>query len=485
MSQITRCPSCSTSFKVVADQLRISEGWVRCGQCKEVFDASAHLLPAAPPSLLPHVSLTDVRPPSAPVARKADVGRAWGAPPEQPPPEAPPPPPSAEARREALLIANEFELASLVSDHQAAALHAHSVPAPEPVLDVPDATVPAFLSADATGAVPPREAPFSWRARRPSNVPLTPPESAISPSSAPVGDEDLTDPPPPDFGVTQPAELSDLEPFAVKLPAAVPVPPVRPESAPVPDSVAAPAPTVAVVGAAPSEVSREHPAEDLPSVEFVREPAAAPSKPVALTLAEDDSPASVLQAKPRKAPAQAAAEDAGAEEEEVSFVRAARRKAFWRRPTVRAVLVVVAMAATVALALQVVVQERHRIAATDARARPWLMTLCEPLRCDIAPQRQIADVVIDSSSFNKARGDSYQLALAMKSRAGIPLAVPAVELTLTDAQDQPVLRRVLLPADMGAPAELPARGEWTTSVSVIVTTGGARVAGYRVLAFYP
>ena len=43
MSLITRCPACGTMFKVVPDQLRISEGWVRCGHCAEVFDASAHL----------------------------------------------------------------------------------------------------------------------------------------------------------------------------------------------------------------------------------------------------------------------------------------------------------------------------------------------------------------------------------------------------------------------------------------------------------
>src|SRR5438045_2747910 len=55
MSLITRCPACGTMFKVVADQLKISEGWVRCGHCAEVFDATADLrdesateLPAAP-----------------------------------------------------------------------------------------------------------------------------------------------------------------------------------------------------------------------------------------------------------------------------------------------------------------------------------------------------------------------------------------------------------------------------------------------------
>jgi predicted Zn finger-like uncharacterized protein len=43
MALITRCPVCGTQFKVVPDQLRISEGWVRCGQCAEVFDASSDL----------------------------------------------------------------------------------------------------------------------------------------------------------------------------------------------------------------------------------------------------------------------------------------------------------------------------------------------------------------------------------------------------------------------------------------------------------
>ena len=43
MALITRCPVCGTLFKVVPDQLRISEGWVRCGQCAEVFDASGDL----------------------------------------------------------------------------------------------------------------------------------------------------------------------------------------------------------------------------------------------------------------------------------------------------------------------------------------------------------------------------------------------------------------------------------------------------------
>lgn len=64
---VTRCPACATLFKVVPDQLRISEGWVRCGQCDEVFDAQAQMQPqvvvapdaAPPPPPIP----TEVPPP--------------------------------------------------------------------------------------------------------------------------------------------------------------------------------------------------------------------------------------------------------------------------------------------------------------------------------------------------------------------------------------------------------------------------------------
>jgi predicted Zn finger-like uncharacterized protein len=43
MSLVTRCPSCATTFRVVRDQLRISDGWVRCGRCSHVFDATLDL----------------------------------------------------------------------------------------------------------------------------------------------------------------------------------------------------------------------------------------------------------------------------------------------------------------------------------------------------------------------------------------------------------------------------------------------------------
>src|SRR5512132_2179127 len=40
----TRCPGCSTVFRVTAAQLSLREGQVRCGHCRAVFDANDHFV---------------------------------------------------------------------------------------------------------------------------------------------------------------------------------------------------------------------------------------------------------------------------------------------------------------------------------------------------------------------------------------------------------------------------------------------------------
>ena len=67
--------------------------------------------------------------------------------------------------------------------------------------------------------------------------------------------------------------------------------------------------------------------------------------------------------------------------------------------------------------------------------------------------------------------------------------MPALELTLTDTQDQAVVRRVLMPAELGA-ASGRDRGRLrvvrlASALAVAPTATGDRIAGYRLLAFYP
>lgn len=46
MSLATRCPQCSTLFKVSTGQLQLQEGQVRCGHCENVFSGIEHLASA-------------------------------------------------------------------------------------------------------------------------------------------------------------------------------------------------------------------------------------------------------------------------------------------------------------------------------------------------------------------------------------------------------------------------------------------------------
>ena len=183
------------------------------------------------------------------------------------------------------------------------------------------------------------------------------------------------------------------------------------------------------------------------------------------------------------APEPAASPDLG----DLTFVRQAERKAFWRRPLVRVLLLLATLLLLLLLGLQLAVQQRDELAARFPRLQPALEMLCERWGCTIAPRQHIASIAIDSSSFNRAKGDVYQLSLTIKSSASTELATPAIELTLTDVQDQPILRRVLQPSDLGLAPVLAPRGEMSASVpvSIALEQGAARVAGYRLLAFYP
>jgi len=181
-------------------------------------------------------------------------------------------------------------------------------------------------------------------------------------------------------------------------------------------------------------------------------------------------------------------DEAESQLDDLGFVRKARRKAFWGRPAVRLLLVALALVLTALLALQWGLHERDRLAALHPPLRPLLAAACEPLGCEVGAPRQIEAIVIDSSSFNRLRADAYRLSFTLKNQGAVQVALPALELTLTDTQDQPVVRRVVLPEELGAGGRvIEAGSEWSGNLAVTVAANGTtgRIAGYRLLAFYP
>lgn len=180
---------------------------------------------------------------------------------------------------------------------------------------------------------------------------------------------------------------------------------------------------------------------------------------------------------------------------DVSFVRDAQRQAFWRGPLVRVLLVLLALLLVGLLALQFAVQQRDRLAVFQPRLKPALHMVCEMLACNVGPVRQIEAIVIDSSSFNKVNDSVYRLSFSIKNTAATVVAMPSLEVTLTDTQDQALIRRVLAPAQFGVASDLlGASAEFSGALTLQLTPLEAsrdagsvsrRIVGYRLLAFYP
>lgn len=173
---------------------------------------------------------------------------------------------------------------------------------------------------------------------------------------------------------------------------------------------------------------------------------------------------------------------------EVSFLSGKTNSSFWHRPPVRATLMLFSVALLLGLSGQIVFHERDRLVALQPGLKPWLQTTCAALDCVLSPLRRTESIVIDSSSFAQVRGDAYRLNFTVKNSADIAVAVPAIELTLTDARDRPVVRRVFLPRELHVEQDALAAGsEWSASLAMAVRVSGTseRVAGYRLLVFYP
>nr|WP_315431382.1 DUF3426 domain-containing protein [uncultured Albidiferax sp.] len=197
---------------------------------------------------------------------------------------------------------------------------------------------------------------------------------------------------------------------------------------------------------------------------------------------EEDALSPVAIVVPEPSPADA---EAGA----YSFVRDAIPNGGASRPVLHWLGVCAACVLLVLLGLQIVVNQRNRLAASWPESRSGLQALCQPLGCTIDPLQEIESIVIDSSTLSSLQnGEAYRLSLVLKNQARVDIAIPAIEFVLTDIDEQAVSKRVLSPIELGAASRVLFAGrEWTTSVDLRVTdkAGRARVVGYRLLAFYP
>jgi predicted Zn finger-like uncharacterized protein len=167
------------------------------------------------------------------------------------------------------------------------------------------------------------------------------------------------------------------------------------------------------------------------------------------------------------------------------FLRRAERRAQRDRPRTAVALSLLCVVLGLGLALQITLHFRDLFAALVPQARPAMQALCEMAACSVEPLRRIEDIAIESSALTSApNGNAARLSVVLRNRGPLPLAMPSIELTLTDPGGQMLVRRALSPADFGvASATLPAAAE--SSLQLVMITSGRRVSGYTVEPFYP
>ena len=406
MSLVTRCPSCATTFKVVRDQLRISDGWVRCGRCSKVFDATLDLQEAPDAGT------------AAPAATAEKGGAAASSSDADPPASVP------ESKREP------------------AFQHEHE-PDP-PTLPEPEAR---------------------------SSPPLT---SALSPPAWPgigvMADEPW---PTPSAATASPAEPV---PVLARSSLASPVEALDDFSA-------------VVEQAADAQLQK---ALRRTRIDAVRRARA--RKAAELPAAPSTEPLPPEQTSSVQMPVVSAASAGETRIEELQRSEPSLTEATAAAPsrgtkTGRATAIAVVVCALL-LVLQVLRHERDTIVARQPSWRPVLEAICGVTGCELSALRQIGAITIDGAAFAREKsGDGYRLNFTLRNAVAIPLAMPAVELSLLDTQERPVVRRVLMPSDFGAPPVLAAKAERTASLPLALTGLDSAalqpVAGYRVVAFYP
>ncbi len=208
----------------------------------------------------------------------------------------------------------------------------------------------------------------------------------------------------------------------------------------------------------------------------------AADKPDELERALDD-----LQRKPlrrsRKWPTAASTEA-----DEPDFVARARRQQ-GREAARRALLAGTCFLLLLGALAQGAYAFRSQIAAHFPLAKPMLAAACTALGCRIDLPMQIESVTIESSDLQVLAPDQgmFALSVLLRNRSSTVEAWPHIELTLNDASEQPLVRRVFIPHEYLPENQNAARGFAANSEQALRIHFGLttpKAAGYRIYLFY-
>jgi predicted Zn finger-like uncharacterized protein len=140
-------------------------------------------------------------------------------------------------------------------------------------------------------------------------------------------------------------------------------------------------------------------------------------------------------------------------------------------------------------ALQSIYFLRTKIAAEYPQFKPYLVQACTALQCNIDLPANLDLFTIDDSDMQESENyaNVIDFSSLLINNANYAQTYPNIELTLTDTDDQPVIRRLIKPSEyLKATAEVAAgmASKDEVRVKLAINVADLSVAGYRVLLAY-
>jgi predicted Zn finger-like uncharacterized protein len=150
----------------------------------------------------------------------------------------------------------------------------------------------------------------------------------------------------------------------------------------------------------------------------------------------------------------------------------------------------IAFVLTLALLAQATYFFRVEIGTQLPGLKPQLEDYCTLLDCTVALPQKIDLIVIESSELESDpnQGNVVILHALVHNRAPHAQAYPSLELTLTDAQDQAIARRIFRAAEylrLGEDEKLGVPASRDLDIKVRLDTTDLKPSGYRLFLFYP
>ena len=129
---------------------------------------------------------------------------------------------------------------------------------------------------------------------------------------------------------------------------------------------------------------------------------------------------------------------------------------------------------------------RVELAAHFPGLKPALINYCRLLKCSVPLPQKIALLSIESSALeaDPARANQVALIVLLRNRATYAQAFPSMELTLNDAQDNPIARRVFRPVEYLPPLENQTTGllpNHEINLKLHLNTSNLKPFGYRLV----